>query len=465
MEDEYKTKDEPIANPERPLRKIDDPERVGNARSDIENALRESEERFTNLMEHIPGISIQGYTVSGEVVYWNRASEKVYGYTASEAIGKNLGDLIVPDDLKPLFREGLRLAKEIRESGEFMPPGQMLLLHKEGFLVPGYSIHTAVYKKGKEPMLFCIDFDLSERFKMEEALRASQARLQHLLTAASVLIYSSRAQTDRPESAMQPINFISDSVRQMLDYEPEEVLKDPSFWFDHLHPDDKPIILSSVPFLFRQGQNVMEYRFRHKDGSWRWLRDEMRLTFDAGGEPDEIIGSCFDITKRKEMEEELRLLSVTDQLTGLYNRRGFIALADQQLKLSARTRRAILLFFVDLDDLKGINDRFGHEEGDRALIETAYILKETFRETDIIARMGGDEFAILTIDSPGISSDSLTSRMQNRIDTHNADKRRPYTISMSMGIASCDPERNCTLDELMSSADQQMYERKKRKNS
>lgn len=136
----------------------------------VEEALRESEAWFSNLAENLPGISIQGYRTSGEVFYWNKLSEDVYGYAAREAIGKNLADLIVPDSLRPLFEQCLELGKKVTKSGEFMPAGELLLRHKQGHMVPVYSVHTAIYIKGKEPLLFCIDIDLSDRKRIEEEL-------------------------------------------------------------------------------------------------------------------------------------------------------------------------------------------------------------------------------------------------------------------------------------------------------
>ena len=135
-----------------------------------EEALQRCEAWFTNLAEHIPGISVQGYRTDGEVVYWNKKSESVYGYTAQEAIGKNISDLIVPDDLKPLFRQSLELGQKVKKSGEFMPPGELDLLNKKGHTVPVHSVHTAVYIEGEEPLLFRIDIDLSDRKRIEDEL-------------------------------------------------------------------------------------------------------------------------------------------------------------------------------------------------------------------------------------------------------------------------------------------------------
>ncbi|MBM4293794.1 MAG: PAS domain S-box protein, partial [Deltaproteobacteria bacterium] len=143
-------------------------------RRQAEEALRDSEARFRNLLEYIPGVSIQGYGTDGTVHYWNKASEEVYGYTAAEALGKNLSDLIIPADLKPLFAQGLELGAKATKSGEFLPPGELMLLHKNGSLVPVYSIHTAVCQEGRSPMMFCIDVDLSARKQLEEQFLQAQ---------------------------------------------------------------------------------------------------------------------------------------------------------------------------------------------------------------------------------------------------------------------------------------------------
>jgi diguanylate cyclase (GGDEF)-like protein len=160
------------------------------------------------------------------------------------------------------------------------------------------------------------------------------------------------------------------------------------------------------------------------------------------------------------MEETLRALALIDDLTGLYNRRGFLALGQQQLKMADRTKRRMLLLFADFDDLKRINDTFGHPEGDRALIEVASVLRETFRESDIMARIAGDEFVVLAIETNGFPAEVLTTRLQENLEAHNARGGRHYKLSLSVGLARYDPERPCSIDELVARADRAMYERK-----
>jgi len=161
--------------------------------------------------------------------------------------------------------------------------------------------------------------------------------------------------------------------------------------------------------------------------------------------------------ERKRLEEEVRSLSLTDELTGLFNRRGFNLLAEQELKLAQRFKRSVMLFFVDLDDLKMINDSLGHAHGDLALKEVATILKETFREADVSARIGGDEFVVLCPDLSVQNADILTKRLQSTLERRNQQRDQPYQLTLSMGSACYDPEVPCKVGELIAQADDLMY--------
>jgi len=171
----------------------------------------------------------------------------------------------------------------------------------------------------------------------------------------------------------------------------------------------------------------------------------------------------YFINSQKRMAAEIISLSITDYLTGLYNRRGFMTLAEQQIKILERTKTRSLLLFADLDKMKSINDKLGHKKGDKALIEVASILKKVFRESDIIARIGGDEFAVLGIVAQKSDIGAFESRLQEQIDIHNAYENRDYKISLSVGTACSDPEKHYSIDELMSMADKLMYEQKRSK--
>lgn len=161
--------------------------------------------------------------------------------------------------------------------------------------------------------------------------------------------------------------------------------------------------------------------------------------------------------ERHQMQSELRSLSLTDELTGLYNRRGFSTLATQHLKLARRTGQSFLIVFADLDDLKSINDTFGHAEGDAVLIATANILRRTFRESDIIARYGGDEFLILVTDAAYDDKERIYERIHQYVEEVNESKLMNCVISLSLGVVPFEPNRDLNLDNLVAEADKALY--------
>ncbi len=163
---------------------------------------------------------------------------------------------------------------------------------------------------------------------------------------------------------------------------------------------------------------------------------------------------------RRRSEEMIRNLSLTDELTGLYNRRGFLMLAEEQLKLARRSRITMTLFFADLDGLKGINDQFGHKEGDTALIDIANILRDIFREGDIIARFAGDEYAVLVVSDTRVDNAFFVKRMEEYLLRFNLEGGRRYALSLSVGHSQFDPQKNPSVDELMTMADEKLYELK-----
>lgn len=185
-----------------------------------------------------------------------------------------------------------------------------------------------------------------------------------------------------------------------------------------------------------------------------------------------------DIAARKVAEGELAVkaqalaasnailenLSLVDDLTGLYNRKGFLALAEHRRKLAHRSEKPFSVAFMDLDGLKGINDSFGHQAGDRALVEAANVLRDCFRESDILARLGGDEFAVFVAEAEEDKIAGIVARIHQKLDAFNRTASRPYPLSVSIGIVSCSPEKESDLETLLGQADRLMYEQKRNKD-
>jgi diguanylate cyclase (GGDEF)-like protein len=178
---------------------------------------------------------------------------------------------------------------------------------------------------------------------------------------------------------------------------------------------------------------------------------------------DLLIRSIRYAIERKRLLTEMRNLSLRDDLTGLYNRRGFFALAEQRFKVARRENSRLLFIIADIDGLKNINDSFGHELGDHAIRDAAGILKDTFRESDIIGRIGGDEFAIVVAENVTESAETVTARLHDKINAFKKEHVRHYQLSISIGIAHCDPSFSCSIDEMLANADELMYQQKKAK--
>lgn len=295
-----------------------------------------------------------------------------------------------------------------------------------------------------------IDLAHREHDKQAEALRESAEKFRGLaeqLIVGIAIIQEGVLKYVNPKFA----NMFGYTVAECLDNMPYQKV---------VFPDDREIVTEHMRRGVTAESPSTIYEVRGVTKSGQIIDIEIYGAPILYNKKPAAVGTILDISPRKFMERELKALSITDVLTGLYNRRGFIALAEQQFKQTARKKEGLTLVFADLDDLKQINDRFGHTAGDKALVEVAEVFQEVFRKMDIIGRVGGDEFAILAPETSREYSDTINNRLQNQLAVHNTRAGRNYNISVSVGMVYCDPEKPCSLDELMSRADSLMYEQK-----
>lgn len=191
---------------------------------------------------------------------------------------------------------------------------------------------------------------------------------------------------------------------------------------------------------------------------------ELAVTLTRVGDRPELTLFVHDITERKNYEAQLHHMSISDELTGLFNRRGFMTLADKHLKMAQRCGKDVFLLYADFDNMKWINDTHGHPVGDNALVETAVILKNTFRQADLIGRVGGDEFIVLMSEPRERKGEQVVlERLGREIEKANSRPNRKYQVLLSIGTVRYDHLHQTTIDELMSQADLLMYENKKTK--
>jgi diguanylate cyclase (GGDEF)-like protein/PAS domain S-box-containing protein len=220
-----------------------------------------------------------------------------------------------------------------------------------------------------------------------------------------------------------------------------------------------------------RGELIREEAVRHrKDGSPVHVMI-LATPIVVQGDQVAVYGIYRDITQQKETEEALRRLSTTDELTGLYNRRGFFLVAEQQRKVAIRKKAELLLLFIDIDDFKHVNDAYGHLEGDQVLADLGQLLRSCYRDSDIlarvsesedvVARMGGDEFVVLAIDAGDEGERILVTRLREKLAIYNDERRAPYRISLSVGAVRVAPEPDNTVDAILAAADRLMYQDKR----
>ncbi|MEW6593349.1 MAG: PAS domain S-box protein [Thermodesulfobacteriota bacterium] len=267
-------------------------------RRQAEKALWQSEQRFRSLLEEVPNIAVQGYDRERRIVFWNAASEHLYGFSKEEALGRQLEDLIIP----PAMREGVVAAvTDWMDNGVPIPAGELVLQGKGGRAVPVFSSHAMQRDNAGEPVMYCIDIDLAERNRAAEALRKSEERLRLALTAASQGLYDLNVQTGETE--------VSPEYATMLGYDPAEFHETNARWIERLHPDDhEPVAATYRDYIAGKIPRYrVEFRQRTKSGEWKWILSLGKVVeYDDAGRPLRMVGTHTDITERKQAEESLR---------------------------------------------------------------------------------------------------------------------------------------------------------------
>ena len=216
----------------------------------------------------------------------------------------------------------------------------------------------------------------------------------------------------------------------------------------------------SRPIVILTGLDDMTFALKAvKEGAQDYLLKENLNSFSLNRSIQYAI-------ERQKAQETVRAMSYIDELTGLYNRRGFYHIARQQLTIQNRIKFSFCLLFANLDSIKWINDQFGHEQGDAALKQIARVFKKSFRGSDVIARIGGDDFVVLVMNSEDrqpFGFDYFSDRLQRNIHDCNHNNQSKYPLSLSLGLAYSHPDSPLSIEDLLTRADASMYERKKQK--
>ena len=286
-------------------------------------------------------------------------------------------------------------------------------------------------------------------------LSVIKGRLEHLLTSSPAVIYSCSLEKDFAH------NYISKNIEMVLGYKPDIFIDIPGSWIDHVHRSDVTNLANNRHSVFDIGFLVQEYRFRHLNGSYVWLRDEFKVLYNSKGQPYELVGYVVDITEKKTLEEKMQYDAFHDNLTGLPNRALFMDRLNvlvSQIRRKESPRFAIL--FIDLDRFKKVNDSFGHAVGDQLLIAASKRIGECLRPGDTIARFGGDEFSIILNNTANLEvSLKISERIQEKLKPFFTINNHEIFTSVSIGI-SISKQEYSDAEDMIRDADTAMYQAK-----
>ncbi len=340
----------------------------------------------------------------------------MWGYSRNEVIGRTVRDLGISPDMH--YRKHIGNLPETKKS---IRDPEVTLRTKSGDERTAL-ISAELMEMDGEQCCLPVAMDVTERAQAETRLKESEERYRIAIEHSNDGVAIERNGTHL---------YVNQKFLDMFGYEDFDDLMRGG---EHreLHPDDRERVLEYA--RRRQGgeqaPSRYEYKGVRKNGAVIYVEASVATTVHDGERAS--IAFLRDVTARKEMEDRLETMSMVDELTGLYNRRGFLALSQDRLNRAKPGTGGMEMFFVDLDGMKQINDTLGHKEGDQALTDIAAILRQTFRRPDIVGRMGGDEFAVLAVSATDESGEDLKKRLRLVLDSHNRSESRRYHLSLSV---------------------------------
>lgn len=413
-------------------------EKIRQARRD-ENTIHESRDKFRALADSTP-IAVMLYQ-DNRFISVNKAAETISGYSIKELLGMNFWD-IVHQDYRTFVQEyGRRRQNGTKTKNRY----EIKIVTKEGTekWVDVVGVSTTI--KCRPAGLISV-VDITDRKLAEDALKKTEEMHIRLVnTIPDVII-----RTDIGGKVL----FANDYALQVSGYRREELEQQNILTF--ISPEDRDRAMNDIALMLEDRLGPREYHLVMKDGRKIPFEINGDVLRNEDGIPIGLVYACRDIADRKQAEEKLKYLSIHDSLTGLYNRFFF----EEELRRFSKGRYdPVGIVMCDLDGLKLVNDNLGHNVGDRQLITTANLLKEQFRSSDIVARIGGDEFAVLL---PNCSSETIRdicARLkQAMMNVYVPDTKIPLMVSIGYTVRNT---KEFPIEELIKEADAKMYQDKK----
>ena len=416
----------------------------------LQKSLSQSNEELQLLLRSLP-IAVVKVEKDFKFSYVNEQAEKLTGYSSKELLTMRFQKIIHPDFRELTTQRAIKRLKGAKAIDEY----DVKIITKSGE-EKWIDLRSERIVLSDHPMLLVSALDITQLKNAQKRIEELQKRYELALKYSQTSIFESNLKTRKIE--------ITPEILLRIGYDEKEISTTLESLRKLIHPDDLERSKESLKdTISKNGDEYhVEYRIRTKSGNWVWLSEDGKIMeWDVNREPVKVLGLIKLIDKRKRMEEQLRRYATYDELTGAYNRRIAMTILEEKMKIAKRKKEPLSICFIDVNDLKLVNDTFGHQAGDDLLKTLTNTVKENTRESDVICRMGGDEFLIILPECSVENADSIWQKVKKTLDKMNSSDKKMYKIIVSHGCVQYDYQFSS--DEFISEADKKMYLEKKKK--
>jgi diguanylate cyclase (GGDEF)-like protein/PAS domain S-box-containing protein len=414
----------------------------------LEEKLSKSNAKFKVLSEFSP-VGIVLINSSFKFSYVNRMACEMSGYSKNELLKMHFWEVIHPDFIDMVKERGMKRLKGAQAIKEY-PIKIITKSGKEKWI----DLRSKRTELSGEPMLIVSASDVDELKKLQESRDGIMQRYKLALEASRMSVF----EYEIPQKMLK----ISKEIFTQLGYDFDAFNDSVEKFKEFVHPDDFKNIFESLSQYAKEKSSKfnVEYRMRANNGEWQWIAIRGKIIkVDEKGNPITIFGIVENVNEKRQIEEKLREYATYDDLTGIYNRRTGLTILAEKMKSSARSGEPLSICFVDINDLKHVNDKFGHNSGDDLIKTSVRLMLKNIRKSDVLCRMGGDEFLLIFPSCTLENSEKRWEKVKLDLERENSLGKQPYNIILSHGCAQYD--YTSSQDEFIAQADIKMYEEKK----